>query len=201
MRTKAFKRLYRIRRIIIAAAALIAVTVFFIINAFRNVETASNERAIYDFLTSEMGLNTAAACGVLANIEEESDFSSDNMEKGYTWAQGAGYGICQWTNYPRTSTTGRRTDLVDWCLENGYDYKTLSGQLEFLQYELNSNPSFKESVTERLKSVTNDEQGAYEAGYYWCYYFEVPDGYDDGVSESRGNSAMKKYWPKYCEEV
>ena len=89
-----------------------------------DVQAVSNEQMIYEYLVNDLGLNTAAACGVLANIEKESGFRPDLMEKGYTWDQGAGYGICQWTNYPRTSGTGRRTNLVNWCSSNGYDYKS-----------------------------------------------------------------------------
>lgn len=32
------------------------------------------ERSVFEFLTTELGLNSAAACGVLANIEAESNF-------------------------------------------------------------------------------------------------------------------------------
>ena len=196
-------KLYQYRRLIIAVLALLVITLFFVFTLFRKeqVNKRTNERVIFDFLTEEMGLNTAAACGVLANIEEESGFYSDNMEKGYTWAQGAGYGICQWTNYPRESTTGRRTELVDWCVSHGYDYKSLSGQLEFLQYELDSNPAFTGSVTEKLRAVPDTAEGAYQAGYCWCYYFEVPEGYDEGVSELRGENAKNDYWVRYSETV
>ena len=38
----------------------------------RAVTSSKNETTIYNFLKSEMGLNTAAACGVLANIQKES---------------------------------------------------------------------------------------------------------------------------------
>ena len=198
--------LYKYRRIIAAVVSVIVITFLTVIlvKVQKNQSIKdSNEKVIFEFLTDKMGLNTAAACGVLANIEQESGFHYDNMEKGYTWAQGAGYGICQWTNYPREAVTGRRTELVDWCVQNGYDYKTLIGQLEFLKYELTSNPAFTDSVTEKLRSVPDTADGAYQAGYCWCYYFEVPEGYDEGVSETRGETARDRYWIKYCtaEEV
>ena len=194
--------LYKYRRIIIAAVTIVVITALTVTLAiFQKKQSIkqSNERVIFEFLTDKMGLNTAAACGVLANIEQESGFHSDNMEKGYTWSQGAGYGICQWTNYPREAETGRRTELVDWCVENGYDYKTLSGQLEFLKYELTSNPAFTDSVTDKLRKVPDTAEGAYQAGYCWCYYFEVPEGYDEGVSETRGETARDNYWARYCK--
>lgn len=159
-------------------------------------QAVSNEQAIFNFLTNDMGLNTAAACGVLANIEKESIFRNDVLEYGYTWASGGGYGICQWTNSPRTSSTGRRTNLVNWCNNNGYDYTSLNGQLHYLQYELNTSYYYN-LVTKKLINASNDASGAYTAGYYWCYYFEVPAGYNTGVSETRGNLAKNTYWPKY----
>ncbi len=155
----------------------------------------SNETIIYNFLKNELRLNTAAACGVLANIEKESTFRNDLMEHGYTWEGGAGYGICQWTNYPRTSPTGRRTNLVNWCTSNGYNYKSLDGQLNYLKHELET--SYKSKVYNVLLSVSNDAGGAYDAGYIWCYNFERPQGYNTGVSEYRGNIAKNNYWSKY----
>ena len=192
--------LYKYRRVIFAvvmAVVITALTVTLVLVKKHQTDKDNNERVIFEFLTDKMGLNTAAACGVLANIEQESGFHSDNMEKGYTWSQGAGYGICQWTNYPREAVTGRRTELVDWCVENGYDYKTLSGQLEFLKYELTYNPAFTDSVTAKLRAVPDTAEGAYQAGYCWCYYFEVPEGYDEGVSEIRGETARDTYWARY----
>ena len=158
----------------------------------------SNEETIYEFLKNECGLNTAAACGVLANIEKESNFNPDLQEAGYSWSGGAGYGICQWTNSPRTNSSGRRTDLVNWCGSKGYNYRSLDGQLHFLKHELETSYT---GVYNHLKSVSNNGDGAYSAGYKWCYSFEVPNGYDSGVSETRGNLARSKYWPKYSNQT
>jgi len=153
----------------------------------------TNEMAIYNFLTTSMELNSAAACGVLANIQCESSFVADIMEHGYTWAEGAGYGICQWTNYPRTAKTGRRTNLVNYCTQNGFDYKTLTGQLWFLKYELETTQKI---TLNKIEDVPNTAQGAYTAGHDWCYYFEIPANYAT-VSVTRGNLAKNTYWPKY----
>lgn len=141
----------------------------------------SNESTIYKFLTGTMGLNTAAACGVLANIEAESSFNPTVYGDG-----GTSYGICQWHN-------GRFTSLKNWCNKNRYNYQTINGQLNYLQYELkNSYPS----VWNKLRTVSNSATGAYEAAYYWCYYYEVPAN-RESKSVSRGNTAKKKYWPNY----
>ena len=159
------------------------------------VSAATNEKIIYDFLVGNLGFNAAGACGVLANIEKESGFNPNLLEHGYTWESGGGYGICQWTNTPRTSSKGRRTNLVNWCNSNGYNYKALDGQLQFLKHELETN--VRPGVYSYIKDVQNSADGAYDSGWKWCYSFETPAGYNTGVSVTRGNYAKTKYWPKY----
>ncbi len=152
----------------------------------------SNETVIYNFLVEEIGFNTAAATGILANIYKESSFRHNVIEYGYTWENGGGYGICQWTNYPRTSSTGRRTDLVNWCSQNGFSYKTLEGQLNFFKYELTTK---YQEVYNYLKSQPNSANGSYESARFFCLEFEKPSG--SSVSNDRGELARDTYWPKY----
>lgn len=140
-----------------------------------------NESKIYRFLTETMGLNTAAACGVLANIEAESGFNHTVYGD-----EGTSYGICQWHN-------SRFTNLKDWCSKNGYNYQTLEGQLNYLQYELKTSYPY---VWNKLKTVGNSESGAYEAAYQWCYHYEIPAN-RESKSMTRGITAKNKYWPTY----
>lgn len=140
-----------------------------------------NETLVYNYLTGTMGLNVAAACGVLSNIQAESGFNPNIYGDG-----GTSYGICQWHN-------SRFTRLKQYCSSNGYDYTSLSGQLHYLEYELRN---YYKAVWNNLISTENSAQGAYNAGYYWCYHFEVPQDYAS-VSISRGNRAKNTYWPKY----
>lgn len=187
-----------------------------------SVSAASNEETIYSYLTSKLGFNCAAACGVLANIELESSFNPNLGETG-----GGGYGLCQWTG-------SRNTDLKNWCKANGYNYTSIEGQLEFLNHELNS--GYK-SFYNTMKNASNDASGAYSVGYGWCMDFERPEyrnkvhgqynssgvptdngGYDYfnaykktykciaariGLTESeyRGKIAAEKYWVKYGGNV
>ena len=150
--------------------------------ATRARAASDNETAVFDYLTAQMGLNEAAACGVLANIEIESGF---NPHAGGD--EGTSYGICQWH-------ASRFTRLRNYCSDRDLDYTTLYGQLCYLNYELEN---YYPRVLGCLQDVSNTAQGAYEAGYYWCYYFEIPAGYASGVSVSRGNRAMNVYWPVY----
>ena len=83
-----------------------------------------NETAVYTYLTEEMGLSTAAACGVMANIEYESEFDPTVWGDG-----GASHGLCQWYS-------SRCEALSRFCEENGYDEDSVLGQMAYLQYEL-----------------------------------------------------------------
>lgn len=142
----------------------------------------SNEEMVFVFAVKKMGYNTAAAAGLLANLKAESSFRPDaNGDSGTS------YGICQWH-------ASRKTRLINWCSDNGYDYTTLEGQLYFLKYELEK---YYPSVHKYMKGVSDTAQGAYDAGYYFCYHFEAPAN-RASKSQSRGNSAKNTYYPKYA---
>ena len=139
----------------------------------------SNEKYIYDYLTKTMGLSKSAACGVIANIYSESTFRSDieNSSKHY--------GLCQWGGE-------RRTRLVKYCKKRGLNYKSVAGQVRYIHYELKH---YYKKVWKKLKSVKNNRSGAYSAGYYFCYYYEIP-GNRAKSADRRGGIAMD-YYKKY----
>ena len=143
--------------------------------------SSGNERRIYQFLTQELHLNSAAACGVLANIEAESGF-----ETGIHGDSGSSFGICQWH-------AGRYSALRHFCLSRGLDYESLEGQLQYLAYELRGPHS---DTYKALRSVENTSDGAYEAGYIWCFRFEIPADRQNAAVR-RGRTAQMKYWPRY----
>lgn len=137
----------------------------------------ANEKKAFTFFTETMGLNPAAACGIMANINAESGFTPDIT------GGGGSYGICQWLGV-------RKTRLQNWCSRKGYNYTTLNGQLRFLQYELKT---YFPSVNNYLKNVGNTASGAYKAAYYFCYYFEAPAN-PSSTSAYRGSLAKSTYW-------
>lgn len=168
---------------------IIALAVVMVMAAIPFSVSAANDnpQKIFDFLVDEMGLNSAAACGVLANIECESDF--DNTLYG---DNGTSYGICQWH-------AERFTNLKNYCSKRKLDWKSLEGQLWFLNYELSNSPSDTGYILDKLKKVSDTKDGAYDAGYDWCYYFERPAN-RTAKAENRGNMAKNDYWPKYHRE-
>lgn len=146
---------------------------------YMNSSKYTNEQKCYFYLTGEMGLNAAAACGILSNIRAECDFNPNDQTGKY-------YGLCQWGD-------GRLSNMKKYCEKNGYDYKTLEGQLRFLQYELeNTYPK----VWKMLKETPDTPAGAYEAGYSFCYDYERPAS-RTASSVKRGNMAKDTYYPKY----
>lgn len=110
---------------------------------------------IYDRLTGDYGFSRAAACGILANMSYESSF---NPTAGDYY-----YGLIQWGG-------GRRDSLVSWCNANGYEYDTIDGQLAFMYHELTGG---YRATYDFLMSVPDTAQGAYDAGEYFCRYYEV----------------------------
>lgn len=162
-------------------------------------ENNSNMASIINYLTKTMGFSSAAACGAAANIYCESGAVSDIIEYGYTWESGGGYGMCQWTNYPKTSPTGRRTNLVNYCIRLGYDYKTLKSQLAFLNYEMSTSYV---SVLNGLKAIncsSSPQTDSYNAAYLWCSQFEMPAD-TENTSKVRGDFA-KTIWSYYGDKT
>lgn len=141
----------------------------------------SVEKTIYRFMTEKMGLNTAAACGILANVERECDFRINLT------SYDGGYGIVQWTG-------ARNRNLKSWCKKNDYDYQSIEGQLCFLEYELEDEYP---KILKKLRQIENSPEGAYEAAYYFCYNFEIPANRTQN-SVRRGNIAKNTYWKKYA---
>jgi len=122
------------------------------------VSTAGNYEAIYAYLTGTMGLNKAAACGVLANIYAESSF---NPMAGTVY-----FGLCQWGG-------GRLGNLQNWCAVNGYEYTSLEGQLGFMYQELQTGYTGVLSV---LQSTEDSEAGAANAATVFCQSYEAAAG-------------------------
>lgn len=139
------------------------------------------ERQVYDYLTNELKLTTAAACGVLANIEHESSFQPTVFGD-----QGTSFGLCQWHN-------DRFSALRGYCAALGLDYRTVEGQLAYLRYELGTKYT---SLLLTLQALDNTPDSAYRAAYLWCIQFEKPSNAQVKAVQ-RGELARGKYWARY----
>ncbi len=140
-----------------------------------------NKENIFFFLKNNMGMSTASACGVMANIEKESSFNPNATGDG-----GTSYGICQWHN-------DRWDKLKSYCTENGYDWQTLTGQLYYLKYEFEK---YYPNTLKLIKDVENSADGAYAAADAFCRYYEKPANLEYNC-EYRGNRAKNTYFKTY----
>ena len=144
-------------------------------------ERLAVEREVFDYLTEELMLSNAAACGVLANIEHESNFQPTIYGD-----KGTSYGLCQWHNE-------RFTALRGYCNALGLDYRTVEGQMAYLKYELGNKYT---SLLLTLQAIDNTPDGAYRAAYLWCVRFEMPSNMQV-KADQRGELAQGKYWARY----
>ena len=142
-------------------------------------EVFANKNQIFSYLVLNLGMSNAGACGVLANIQSESNFNTSCVGDG-----GTSYGLCQWHN-------SRKTDLINYCSTNGYELDSIEGQLAFLGSEL----ATKSAILNAMKNAENTEDGAYDAASVWCKDFEVPADAEN-AAKTRGEVA-KKYFQTY----
>ena len=139
-----------------------------------------NRDTIVDCAKNDMGLNDAATAAILANVDQECTF---RVTSSYMETNGnTSYGLAQWNG-------NRRNNLIKYCNNNGLDYKTTEGQMQFLEYELKTSYP---AVYEKLTTVENTPEGAYEAASYYCKVYEVPANASK-KADQRGNWA-KEYF-------
>lgn len=141
---------------------------------------SANEAEIYTYLTSEMGLNTAAACGIMANIYYETNFTADISVSGY-------YGLFMYWS-------GLANELFTWCGNNGYDYTTVHGQMKFFDYKMES---AYQSLLGTLRGLSNTADSAYSAADMFCRQFERPANASYEANK-RGVYASGTLFPKYA---
>lgn len=121
-------------------------------------KTSGNANADYILKTLiSHGATVSGACGVLANVEGESNFNTGGIGDG-----GTSYGICQWHNE-------RWTNLDNYCYNNGYSSSSIEGQTAFMIYELKQYSSTWSTICNASGS-----QGARDAAYMMCVEFERP---------------------------
>lgn len=113
------------------------------------------------------GFSEPATIAMMINIQEESTFNPNAIGDS-----GTSYGLCQWHLDRWDNLKKHRPN----------DWETISGQLEYLVYELKSVPRFARVY----KSIVSSSD-AKAISQEWCYYFEVPDK-RDSVCPARTNN-------------
>lgn len=145
------------------------------------------------------GYSKEAAAGVLGNIEAESGFRVDAIEGGYT-ADNGGIGLCQWTNYPRSSGKGRNANLKAYASSKGKEWTDEMAQIEYLIYEITPGGSpdglvkyalvnYHGYTPDNWKNATTPE----DAAIAFCWTFERP-----GVPRMDPRTqAARKYYEQF----
>lgn len=144
-----------------------------------------------------LGMTKAGAAGCTANILNESNGRSDNVEnrcplsdEEYTRAVDSGsytdftedrygYGICQWT------LPSRKADLLQYAKEHGVSISDSDMQFQFLAREMRASYAY-------VWNILTHTQSPYEAGYEMCKRFERPQHVEESSVE-RGNKAVGIY--------
>lgn len=148
---------------------------------YTGVNTGNTNRDEVYNLLSEAGYNNAAICGILGNIEHESNFNTEAVGD-----YGASHGLCQWNdNY------GRWTDVKNYCKENGLDPNSVEGQVKFMIDDMK-----KYDLDSYMKNVPNTPEGAAAAADKWTRVYERPADIDNQAA-SRGNKAQYTYFDLY----
>ncbi len=129
---------------------------------------------IAEFLREGLGVNDAALAGVLANLQGESGFNPHKIGDG-----GGAYGICQWQG-PRLN------QMVEYCEKNAFNPVSLEGQLSFLIYDLINNYIY---AYDQIRLCEDSENGALQATYNFCAYYEVP-------ADPGAESVEREEWTK-----
>lgn len=131
----------------------------------------NNKDIIYKNLKLK-GISDSAICGIMANMYYESGYNPNVFGDG-----GTSYGLCQWH-------LGRKANLQK--LNN---YGKIEVQIDYLFSELRT--SYKR-VLDVINTASNDENGAYNVGYNFCKYFEIPAD-TENQAKKRGNYAKELF--------
>lgn len=180
-------------------------------------DKATNTAAIYNYLTGTLKLNTAAACGVMININAESAMSPINLQntyntkfglsdEAYTNAVNKGKGAYKTSggksqNFKTDSggyglcqwtSSGRKTNLLNRAVSSNRSIGDINMQLEHLNNELQS----YQQVLTTLQKVPNNAAGAYIAAAEFCLAYEIPAN-TVSTAASRGRNCLTNYWTTY----
>ena len=135
----------------------------------------SKPRTIVEFFLNK-GLNSAASVGIIANMFYESVFNTSAVGDN-----GTSFGLCQW--HGDNGKKMRNYVGLTWA-------NNLSGQLEFLWFDLNDR--FASTLLNPLKNIPNTEAGAKQAADLFVRQYERPAKIDE-ASAKRSAKAVE-YW-------
>ena len=144
------------------------------------------------------GYSEYAVAGAMGNIYGESGFVPTAVEGGYDENSG-GIGLCQWTNYPRSSGSGRNQSLKNYAASKGKTWKEEDVQIEFLIGELTKGGGADGYASYQLKSYNGSSESKWanatsveDATEAFMWSFERP-------SRTAANKSLPKRTAKALE--
>lgn len=137
------------------------------------------EENIFIYLTDYLGFPASSACGIISNIAHETGWKFNPKAGSSSYC----YGLIQWMG-------GRLSNLKRYCRENGKDYTTIQGQLDFMYYEMSCVDTY--GTYDYLMNCEDSAQGAYDAAWYFCFWYERPAN-TRARSNLRASEAMDYY--------
>lgn len=185
--------------------------------------SSNNADKTYKYLTEKLGLNMAAACGVMTNLYAESGIQPNNLENQYNIAYGlsdseytkrvnkgkkkskkgkytSGFGKTRYftTDYSgygicQWTTSGRRTKVLNAAVKKDVSIANLNMQLGVLKSELKKDYP---QVWATLQGVPNNATGVYLSAAHFCASFEIPAN-TSNTAASRARTALSTYWKSY----
>ena len=129
-------------------------------NKAETITISENAKTVFGLLKNA-GYNNAGACGILGNIQRESQFNPGAVNSsGYS-------GLCQWGGT-------RKTSMIAYV---GSGWQTnVNKQVEFMLSELNSK-SFAQ-CSSLIKNIPDTVEGTKQAADYFVRKYEIPGGID-----------------------
>jgi hypothetical protein len=142
-------------------------------------EMTVNAQYILDYLTAK-GWTKNAVCGMLGNMQSESSINPARWQGDQIGNTSAGFGLVQWTP---------ATKYLDWASANGYDYKSMTGNLERILYEVeNGLQWYAPDMT--FQEFTQSTDSPYNLGIKFISAYERPA---DPNQPARGTQAENWY--------
>lgn len=162
------------------------------------------------FMLKDLGYSDIAAAGAMGNIHYESGSFDPTLVEGSFNENNGGIGICQWTNSPRTNTSGRNTNLKLYAASKGKTWQDEDIQVEYLRGELTKGGGAdgyaSYQLGDRVKfyglavakvSIWENATTIDEATQAFCYTFERPNKKAAHDSMSQRIAYAQQYYNSY----
>ena len=146
-----------------------------------NLPGTTNEEKTFRYLISadQHAYTPVQACGIIGNLLHESGLNPLAVSQ----VPGEdSFGIAQWN-----PAVNRKQELIEYCIQNGFDYTSLFGQLKFLKYDLDNTYGYR--VNKKLGDL-KDASTIDQASKIFEFQYERPQ---KGSTQDRIDKARKVF--------